>query len=391
MQVQQAVIPGKIPAFKFGRQSMLQDALSDAHLVMVFGPLKKMQSSGLPRLLREHYPDAEVIGCSTSGEISSAEGVTEDPVTVTAVHWSRTHMRVEEARARDMGLSFNAGWQLGERLAGPDLAAVLLLADGLAVNGSDLLVGLQQVLPPEVPVLGGLAGDNAAFTHTVVLHNDRVQSGYAVAVGLYGRGLRVGSGSLSGWEPFGALHTVTRSLRNTVYEIDGRPALEVYKEYLGTEAGRLPGSGLSYPVAVMDGEGAGEEAEIQLVRTLLGVDEKEQSLVFAGNIKQDARIRICRSTEHQLIQSAGESGRSALGEAGSGSGLALLVSCVGRKLVLGRRVADEVEAVSRAFGPEAVLTGFYSNGEMCPGRREPRSLLHNQTMTVAHLEEVDDP
>lgn len=390
MQVQQSTIPGKIPAFKFSSKSVLTDALSDAHLVMVFGPLKKIQSSGLSRLLRERYPEAEIVGCSTSGEITSSEGVTDEPLSVTAVRWSRTYMRVEEAEVRDMGLSFNVGWKLGDRLNADDLAAVLVIADGLEVNGSDLLMGFQQVLPPEVPILGGLAGDDAAFQQTMVMHNNKVQSGFVVAVGLYGRDLRVGSGSLSGWEPFGDVHQVTRSLRNVVYEIDGRPALSLYKEYLGPDASGLPGSGLSYPIAILGrGEGTGEQGEnIQLIRTLLGVDEKEQSLVFAGNIKQGSQIRICRSTHDQLIQSAGESGKSALASDSAGSGLALLVSCVGRKLILGQRVPEEVDAVRRIFGPRVVLTGFYSNGEICPGEGEPRSLLHNQTMTVAYLDEA---
>jgi hypothetical protein len=67
--------------------------------------------------------------------------------------------------------------------------------------------------------------------------------------------------------------------------------------------------------------------------------------------------------------------------------LAILVSCVGRKLVMGGRVDDEVEAVADVLGSQALLTGFYSYGEISPFTPGSACQLHNQTMTITCIGE----
>ena len=230
-------------------------------------------------------------------------------------------------------------------------------------------------------VTGGLSGDGARFGTTEVFLDGAPTSHEVVALGLYGKDLRVGYGSLGGWDPFGPDRLVTRSEGSVVYELDGRPALDLYREYLGEHAAGLPASGLLFPLSIRN-EHAG------LVRTILDVDREARSLTFAGDVPQGAYARLMRANFDRLIDGAtGAAKDAALPLAGAPAELAILISCVGRKLVLKQRVEEELESVRDVLGDGAILTGFYSYGELCPGATGACADLHNQTMTVTTLSE----
>lgn len=203
-----------------------------------------------------------------------------------------------------------------------------------------------------------------------------------IAVGLYGSDLEVRWGSAGGWEAFGPRRRVTRSEANLLFELDGRPALELYKTYLGERAEGLPATGLLFPLELL----SGEEGEPSLVRTILAVDESAQSLTFAGDVPEGRTVRLMRSTIDKLIWGAETAGEMA-GHPRVPPEFALLVSCVGRRLVLDQRVEEEVEAVLAELGQPSGAIGFYSYGEIGPGGVEHGCELHNQTMTLTTLAE----
>lgn len=203
-----------------------------------------------------------------------------------------------------------------------------------------------------------------------------------VGVGFYGEKIHIGHGSFGGWQPFGATRRVTRSTANVLYELDGAPALDIYKRYLGEYAKELPASGLLFPFAML-GE---DHSESGLIRTILGVNEQDGSLTLAGDIVQDGYLRLMTASTDALVDGAESAAEAAQRIFTKGKPcLALLVSCVGRKLVMGGRVDEEVEAVGDVFGQHATLTGFYSNGEISPYVKSSVCQLHNQTMTITRI------
>jgi hypothetical protein len=357
-----------------------------AQLLLVFGATLVLHDSELVESIRRFYPTAHILGCSTAGEICGAE-VSDDSLVATAIHFEHTQVRSAQVTLGENPDSQQAGEFLaralprsvgaGEGRMEEKLAHVLILSDGLSVNGSDLVRGLLKHLPEGVAITGGLAGDGTRFGETLVFKGDAPERGVVAAVGLYGSRLKVGFGSLGGWDPFGPERLVTRSEGNVLFELDGRPALGLYKQYLGEHAKGLPAAGLLFPLSVR-----AMSSDKPLVRTILAVDENQQSMTFAGDVPEGARARLTKSNVDRLVDGAVGAAQASRPAGAVSPELAILISCVGRKLVLKQRVEEEVEGVRDILGGQAVLTGFYSYGEIAPFSLGARSELHNQTMTI---------
>jgi hypothetical protein len=361
-----------------------------AQLVLVFGATAILQDPALVGSIRKFYPAAHILGCSTAGEICGAQ-VSDDSLVATAIHFEHTQVRTAQVSLGVNTDSQQAGELLARELphsvaaaggAEEKLAHVLVLSDGLGVNGSDLVRGLAKNLPEGVAVTGGLAGDGARFVETLVFKGDVPQKGAIAAVGLYGNRLQVGFGSLGGWDPFGPERLVTRSKGNILYQLDGRPALGLYKQYLGEHASALPATGLLFPLSVRVKPG-----DTPLVRTILAVDEEQQSMTFAGDVPEGAYARLTKASVDRLVEGAVGAARASRPQGALAPELAILISCVGRKLVLKQRIEEEVEGVRDILGEQAALTGFYSYGEIAPFLLGETSELHNQTMTVTTFAE----
>lgn len=351
--------------------------LAQPDLILFFGGSTVAAVSDHYQSLQASYPAAQIAGCSTAGEIVGDEVLDEGGVAVA--------IRLDQSTLRCLSVplpedSAAAGRMLAHQLAAPDLRAVFLLSDGHDVNGSQLVAGLGEALPPGVVLSGGLAGDGGRFVQTAVACNGPAQAGQIAAVGFYGAAFEAQAGSFGGWEPFGPVRHITRARDNVLYELDGQPALHLYKQYLGEAARELPGSALRFPLQLTAPE-AGAEG---IVRTILSIDEAAQSLTFAGDMPEGYRVQLMMASFEGLIDGAGTAARQVqLADAAQGSDhLAILVSCVGRKIVLGQRTEAEVEAVVEVLPPHTQTIGFYSYGEVSPQGLARHCRLHNQTMTI---------
>lgn len=345
--------------------------------------------AALTAALRATYPDSLIVGCSSAGEIST-DGVSTGTAVVTAVKFERPGLVAVEEAIQGMTDSEAAGERLGAKLAGAAPHSVIVFGQGVELNGSALIRGLRKALGERVTLVGGLAGDAGRFVRTHVISGERSSSSEIVAVGFTDPALRVTTGTFGGWKPFGALRRVTRGEGNVLHELDGEPALNVYKRYLGEYATQLPGSALLFPFAMFDADGR----DMGVIRTILAADEAAGSLTLAGEIAKDGFLRLMTASSDELIGGAETAAEATVdGELSPQQTLALLVSCVGRRMVLGARVEEEVEAVAEIVGAQCTLSGFYSNGEIssegclenCKGAATTH--LHNQTMTITRFAE----
>ncbi|MGZ3772283.1 MAG: FIST signal transduction protein [Pseudobdellovibrionaceae bacterium] len=352
------------------------------HLVTVFGAVKYFEDHNLGKKLKDIFPNAHVIGCSTAGEISE-DGVFDENLIITSVHFKKPNFKSFYSKFSNLEDSENAGAKLAEGVLSNDLNGIFILGQGININGSALIAGIRSKVAPNVVITGGLAGDGGVFKKTYVLSNEIVSSDIIAGVGLYGSDVTLGFGSMGGWEPFGPPRRVTKASGNILFELDGQPALEIYKKYLGAHAKDLPSSGLLFPFAILKNE----TDESGLIRTILGIDENNGSLTLAGDIPQNGYLRLMHSKTSGLVNGAEKAAQKAWGMAKpEGDEFSILVSCVGRKLVMGQDVDDEVDAVKTVL-KNSLVTGFYSYGEICPHTFVDDCKLHNQTMTITRFKE----
>jgi hypothetical protein len=356
---------------------------SEQTLVLAFGDSALVDHPTPFKDLRAAYPLARVLGCSSAGEIRDKQ-VQDGTLVVAVARFKHTRL---EAITLPTGASEGArdtGRALAQGLAAPDLVGVLVLSDGLHVNGSQLVSGLNDVFQGSVIVTGGLAGDGDRFQRTWVLDRGQPVDHVVSALGLYGHRVRVGYGSRGGWDIFGPERRVTRAVGNQLFELDGRSALALYKDYLGDLASGLPGAGLRFPLAVR----ASAADEKRLVRTLLAVDETDGSVTFAGDVPEGYLAQLmCTNLDH-LVDGAEGAARMTSNRGTDGDQmLAIAISCVGRRMVLGERTEEEVEATLEELPAGTSQVGFYSYGEISPYASGVCD-LQNQTMTLTTIHEV---
>lgn len=366
-----------------GWQNLKEAGIADsANLVMVFGARPLLEDASKYDEVRSMYPNAHIIMGSTSGEIVE-DLVYDDSLSLSATQFEKTELKVASMNIADAGHSFNAGVKLAGELKGDGLVHVFIISNGLNVNGSEIVKGINSALDREVPCTGGLAGDAANFEKTLVGLDAAPVENLIVAVGFYGDDLKVGYGSVGGWDNFGAERLVTKSEGNVLYELDGESALDLYKKYLGDKASELPGSALLFPLGMKFNEDSDT-----IVRTVLAVDDAAGSMTFAGDIPVGAKVRLMKADFDKLIDGANLAAEHTTEKGGEGDKLAVLISCVGRKLILGQRIDEEVEAVQEVLGDGTTITGFYSYGEISPVVESAVCELHNQTMTITTFAET---
>ncbi len=351
---------------------------SQTTLALIFALSRPAPASCIARICAA-LKDATVLGCSTAGEIMGTE-ILDDTVVVALMKFREVTLRLASAPIETAAASRRAGDQIAQALLLPGLRAVIVLSDGIRVNGSQLVEGLSGALPPDVIVTGGLAGDRSRFEETWIVLNGTPVSGHVTAVGLYGPSLAIGHGFKGGWDIFGLERLVTASTDNILYELDGKPALALYKEYLGDLANELPASALLFPLLLRTAEGA-------VARTVLAVDETKGSMTFAGDLPKGSTVQFMRANFDRVIGGAGDAGLLAgRGLPEDEPVLLLAISCVGRRLALGDRCEEELEATLESMPAKTLQAGFYSYGEISP-EGLGSCQLHNQTMTLTAISE----
>ena len=349
-------------------------------LILVFASLDPFKVQKEIAHIVRSFPNSIIMGASTSGEIFK-EDVFDDTIVVSVTKFTLTTLRHNVCRSIDNDSSFQDGVTIANELYNDDLKGIFILSDGLLTNGSDLTQGISSIVNSSIVVSGGLAGDKDKFEKTWIIEKGILKQSEVCAVGFYGTNIHFEAASKGGWDSLGLCRTVTKSEDNILYELDGSPALEIYKRYLGEKAKELPASGLLFPLEIREGS----EMQESKVRTVLGIDEKNQSIRFAGNIPQGSQVTLMKANFNRLVDGAGQSAEALnLSNYNNEPLLCIAISCVGRKLLLKSRIDEEIEVLKEILPEKTNIIGFYSYGEISP-LASGRCDLHNQTMTLTAI------
>lgn len=352
-------------------------------IVFCFGNKEVIIQDDIVQQVMSKYPDSIVVTASTAGEIHNSS-IQDNTVVITGIEFKKgSHVVANNVNIEHFNDSYDAGVALAEQSNIDGLKLLFIISDGQLVNGGDLVNGLHSVIKQRVPVSGGLAGDGTNFCSTLVGLNNDLRNGNIIALGFYGDNLQVGVGSKGGWDKFGPMRTITKSEKNVLYEVDGENALDLYIKYLGEYSKQLPASALLFPIAIL------EEDDKEVVRTILSVDMENKSMTFAGNLPVGSKVRLMKANLDNLAAASADAAvLTGFTHNYEDDALALLISCVGRKLIFGNRIEEELDAARDIVGNDATITGFYSYGEIAPFSTFMKCELHNQTMTITTLSEI---
>ena len=352
-------------------------------VLLVFTGVNLLENKNILSFLTTQFKNAKIISCTTAGEIDQTH-VEENSIICSAIHFEKTPIETVVDNLKNYNNSFELGNNLAKKLNTKNLTHIFMLSDGNLVNGDDLLTGLKSEIGTNIQITGGIAGDGDRFQKTFVGLNQDYKEGNVVLMGLYGNHIHVGTGNQAGWDVFGPEKTITKSKENFLHEIDGENALDMYKTYLGKYATELPASALLFPISIKT-----KDHDFYIVRTILSIDNDKKVMKFAGNVPEGSTIRFMKSNFDRLVLAASEAGVEACEISGNKTtpDLAVIVSCVGRKLVLANRIEEEVEAAVECFPNTTNVIGFFSYGEISPQKEDHISYLHNQTITITTFSE----
>ena len=354
----------------------------DAQLVFCFAAKKILAEPDIYAVVQNKFKNAQIVMCSSAGEIYQNE-VKDDSMVAVSIHFDKTKFETASVNIADFTSSYDAAKALVKLLPQQELSCIFVISDGSVVNGSELVKGLNDAVDNKVLITGGLAGDGSNFTSTLVGLNQQPSNGMVIAIGFYGSNIVITHGSQGGWDMFGPERLVTKSKDNILSEIDDKHALDLYKRYLGPDAANRPASALLFPLSVII-----PGSTQPVVRTILSIDEEQSSMTFAGDIPMGSKVRFMKANFDKLTAAAASAAQQTITNESRQPDLALLVSCVGRKLILGTRIDEEVEAISELLGEKTVKAGFYSYGEISPFNEGGACQLHNQTMTITSFYEL---
>lgn len=351
-------------------------------LVIVFGDRILLEDADVLQSLKQEFPYQDIIYGSTAGEIAGSH-VLDESLSVTAIEFEKTKFIVKYANVLDFDKDEEKlGRALYKQMPHENLKHLFVVSTGNFINCSMLINGIEESMAKSIALTGGVCGDGNRFEKTVASYNEAPKEGEVVLVGFYGESLEVSYASFGGFQPFGPERTITKASNNVVYEIDGQSAIDLYNKYLAEKAENIMVSRLAYPLNVIQ-----PGKDYAIVRTILDIETTDGSIVLAGNCAQDSRAQLMMGSVHGIVQGAEQAAKYAMQGRKNNPQLAILVSCMGRKAIMGQRVEEEIELIQEIIGAHVPVTGFYSYAEMAPVHDRYECEVHNQTMTLTLFSE----
>jgi hypothetical protein len=365
-------------------------------LALVFASSQFDQASVLATAQKELGPEVIIFGGSTAGEISQ-HGPSMSPSVVvmliaTSDDISMSHAHVTkanenpEAKGEELGALLAATVNENSKLA-------LMLGDGLTVNPSAILRGLSRVLP-QLPIAGGSAGDDGKYKQTFQYSPEGVLSSSVGMVVLHGA-LNYAVGVRHGWNAISGPKKVTKASGTVIQEIDNKPAIALYEEFIGAEQAAtlkevtLATLALSYPLGIKDST-SGE----MLLRAPFYVDATG-SITCGGEVLEGSEVQLMMGTKESAVDAARHSAEQALAALGTTPKAAIIFSCHVRDTLYASREQSkkEIDAIQEVIGHTVPLAGFYTYAEQAPindanyNIKMCNNVNHNETIVIVLLGE----
>jgi hypothetical protein len=327
--------------------------------------------------IQETFPGIEIIGSTTNGEVSSVLGFQEDSLSLMVFCSDRVEIRAGLGRGAtkdvDAAVADSIAMATAKLSSVPKLC--LTFPESIHVNGVQLIAALQKGLGETTPIIGGTAADDLTFSCTKQFFQSEVTSG-AVPILLFAGNLQYSHGVASGWKTLGQKSIITKAEDCIVYEIDGKKALDFYKECLGTA--NAAAEYINYPLAIAEGD-----ATDFCLRSPFSHNEENGSMIFTSTIPEGATVWMANAAREDILNATTTSLENALSSyTGASPSAAIVISCAARRIVLGTQTREEYEIFKTKLPTKLACLGFYSYGEIAPSQCNQPTKFHNQTFAT---------
>jgi serine phosphatase RsbU (regulator of sigma subunit) len=338
-------------------------------LIQVFsGCIEKNEILDICKILKDKNSDIKFIGTTTAGEIYNGN-IGKGSITISIMEFEHTSFINKHFNNED---NFELGVDIANSLFVDNTKVMILFIEGLLNNGNDVVDGIASV-DNTIPIAGGMAGDNGAFSKTYIFDNNGVYENGAVAVSLNSKVLNVLTNYQLNWQAIGKFMTITKAKKNRLYEIDGIPASDIYRRYLGDKIGDdLPHSAIEFPLLKI------EENGLEICRTFVHKFDEDGSLLTIGNLDVGDKVRLAFGNVDLIINGANEDIRNYQyfqPEA------IFTYSCASRITFLQSDVVRELQPLNDI----APIAGFFTYGEIY--HQNNKNSLLNISLTILGLSE----
>jgi hypothetical protein len=327
--------------------------------------------------IMDAFPNLELIGCTTDGEISSILGCVEDSITLILFYSDTLEIMAGMGKCLSLNplqTAIDAVGQAEEKMTNKSTFCITL-AESVTVGGVSVINALKSRLGDEFPIFGGLAADQWSMKKTYQFYKREILTD-TILVLLFSGNIIFSSGLASGWTPIGHKKKTTKVDHNIVYEVDQEPILDFYNRYVGGDYKRVP---TEYPLAVFPNE----NSEKYYIRSPYTFNEKDRSVTFFGDVPENVVVQLVSGSIEKMSMAS----ESALKEAieaykGNKPEAALVFTCSARKAILGLKVDKEYHYLQKNMPDHFPICGFYTYGEICPLENGRESYFHNGTIAV---------
>jgi diguanylate cyclase (GGDEF)-like protein len=325
---------------------------------------------------QEKFPLSTLIGTTTDGVVYGSDVHCDTKSVITFTIFEDTLVKSFICESKDYhNDSYLLGKELTKNIVRVDTKVIISFADGINTNGEEFVKGVNDI-SPTVLLSGGLAADNGKLIKTFVFDKYIIVDNGAVGASLSGERLQTSNNYTFDWTPIGKILTVTKSIKNRVYEIDGINAIDIYAKYMGDEiAKKLPQVGIEFPLIF-------KKDGVDVGRAVL-FKHDDGSLTFAGNIKEGTQVRLGIGNVDNILKNSNYNAQKILHDIKYDVEAIFVYSCMARRRFLNEYISKELDTLNNIGN----LSGFFTYGEFY--HYNNNNELLNETMTFLVLTESD--
>jgi hypothetical protein len=322
-----------------------------------------------------------VFGCSTAGEIHNSH-LSEGGISVLLLEIEKKYFNIKLIENTD-GITKTAFDLAMHSKSAFEQPALLVLSAGLRNDGEEIVHGLKSIIKDEFPVFGGLAGDDLKMIDTVIFSNYKHSTNGLIGLTFDNEKVELQGLAESGWAAVGPEHTVTSAENNILYEINNKPALEVFTKYFGyfdnpgMEENLISTMSAQYPLQVKRGD------DYMVLRAPMSANEEDGSMMLVGAVHNGDNFRFSMAPGFEIIDKTIEKFQTWEQNQTQPDAL-ILFSCKGRHAALGPLLENEIEGIYKKW--KKPMVGFLSYGEI--GNLEGKTCdFHNETCCLVTIKE----